>query len=497
MPKPRNTEAPRLERDRVLARERKRRQRDRGGSVTRRSTSAVTATTSSRRRGGTDANAERRVASRGKRDKYAARAWGGHLENDDPTLLKFSKGRGIVFYKLLLHQFANVAGYCQGWVDHVLISEPTIKAAKAANPEDQTTAEEAAVRALRAWKQVRNRSIVLQKLLFGRFFGFARAEKVARYDDVIGEWIPDVYDVPQEAWLFDDDGREFLIDAEHPTGFEIDPRKFIHFQWGSADTKYGEGALSPVYLALWKIQKLETMALQRIEDNESTVIVHVPEGIVGPDRANLEAAYAGEFRKVIIVPSKEPKVYTEMPTLGVTTSGAAGRPEYEGIRFYERWIQTHLLGAPQTGDKSMGTGKLEDTRKDVWDDKTPLGRGALDQCLTEGWISTYCDWNMADLPRALRPRFESDAPEISEGLSGAAATEARLTGLDLAASRLTTTFAVEQWSGLGYSKPRAQAIADSFVAERASLVVAPPTGAEAPPAAVPATPDPERQEAAA
>lgn len=439
---------------------------------------------------------ERRVASRGRREPNSARAWGNRLPNYDPTLLKFACGRGIGLYTLVLRQFANVAGYCQAWVDHVLVTEPTIKAAKGNTPEEQIIADEAAARALKAWPRVRNRIIAMQKLLYGRFYGFSRAEKVARFDEVVSEWIPDLYDVPQENWSFDDDGRAFLVSAADSQGVEVDPNKFIHSQWGSADTMYGEGALSSVYLALWKIQKLETMALQRTEDNESTVIVHVPKHISGPDRAELETSYSEEYRKVILVPSEGTKVETELPTMNLTTSGAAGRQEYEAIRFYERWIQTHLLGAPQTGDKSLGTGKLEETRKGVWDDKTPLARAALCEDLTQGWMQTYCDWNLADVPLHLRPRFDSDSTDIAEGLTGIQAQEARNVALDLAAKRVTATVALELFGALGIARPRAQAMVDSIIKEREGLNALPP-GAPAPAPQPPAEPEPEEQQEAA
>lgn len=474
---------------REQARERKRRQRARGATALAPRGSVPRATKQAR-----PESQKSRVASRTKRDRFSALAWGNRLVNSDPTLVQHSRGRGIGLYTLILHQFANVAGFAQAWVDHVLVTMPSIKSAKASNPEDQTLADEARDRAERAWVHVTNRIIVLQKLLFGRFYGFSRAEKVARFDEAVGEWIPDLYDVPQEVWSFDDEGREFMIDSLNPTGVEVDPSKFIHFQWGSADSKYGSGALSEVHLPLWKIQKLETMALQRIEDSESTVIVHVPREIVGDERTDLEQAYADEFRKVILVPSNEAITRTELPTLSVTTSASAGRQEYEGVRFYERWIQTHLLGAPQTGDKSLGTGKLEDVRQGVWDDKTPIGRSALDQCMTDGWMSTYCNWNLPDLPMDLRPRFESDAVEITDGLSGAAAEAARGIGLDLVAERITSEMAVELWSGLGIPRARAQVMADSAVRQRENLaVVAAPAVTTAPQPA----PQQDAQEAAA
>lgn len=434
----------------------------------------VTTKSASQARGKAAPGDEQRVASRGKRDRFSARSWGGRLSNNDPTIEKFSNGRGIGLYTQILHQFANVAGYCQAWVDHILVTDRVIKPAKGKDAAEQEIADAAATRAQLAWASVGNRSIVLQKLLMGRFYGFARAEKVPVYIEVLGEWVPFFYDVPQESWRFDDDGREYLVTTDAPNGAEIDPSRFIHFQWGSADSKYGKGDLSYVYLSLWKIQKLETMALQRIEDSESTVIVHVPRGIVGDQRTALENAYAEEFRKTIFVPSEEGQVRTELPTQNIAAAGATARQEYEAIRFHERWVQTMLLGAPQTGDKALGTGKLEDTRKAIWDDKSPIGSAALDQCLTVGWLSTYCDWNMADLPRELRPRFESDSTDIAEGLAGLGALEARNIALDLSAKKITPTIAIELWGALGLPRARAQAMSDSILKERDTLDPAKP-----------------------
>lgn len=465
------------ERTRVLARDRKRRQRER---------QAAAPVQSGRASAKKPARDESRVASRTKRDPYLSLTYRGRLANPDKTIQKFGTCDGIGLYTRVLHQFANVAGYCKAWIDHVLVTDRAIKAAAASTPEDQARADEAAERARRAWSRVRNRSIALQKLLTGRFYGFARAEKVWRFDEVVGEYIQDLYDVDQEHWRFDDEGNAYLITSQDQAGMLVDPDRFIHFQWGSADTLYGDGDLSKVYVALWKIQQLEGMALRRIEDNESTVIVHVPRTILGAERTALENAYAEEYQKVILVPTDEAKVSTELPTMNITTSGAAGRQEYVAIEFYERWIQTLLLGAPQTGNKQLGTGKVEETRKEVWDDKTPLGSAALDQCLSEGWLDSYCRMNLADLPAGLRPRFESDSSNVTEGLSGVAAQRAMEAGLALAANQLTALFAEEIISSVGIARPRAKAMADSIVKERGNLTTAPVqlSGAAQPPVTI-------------
>lgn len=460
---------------RTLARDRQQRKRDRDRKVT------AAAGTGGGRKTAVSPD-DSRVASRTKRNRFSARSWGGRLANEDPTLIKFASRDGIGIYTRILHQFANVAGYCQAWIDHVNVTDRAIKAAVAEDPAKQELADAAADRARRAWACVRNRSIVLQKLPTGRFYGFARAEKVARFDEVVREWIPELYDVPQESWLFDDEGRDFLVTTDAPNGVEVDSSKFLHFQWGSADTKYGKGDLSLVYLSLWKMQKLETMALQRIEDNESTVIVHIPSGISGPARDALEAAYAEEYRKAIFIPAPtEQVVRTETPTQNITAAGVTGRPEYAGIEFHERWVQIVLLGAPQTGNKQLGTGKLEDTRKAIWDDKTPLGSAALDQCLNEGWMVTYCDWNMADLPLELRPRFESDSTSIIEGLSGSQSKTYLEICIALAAKQITATAAEEGFASVGIPRAKAKAIADSIVAERGDLAPVPQSGQPVPP----------------
>ena len=131
---------------------------------------------------------ESRIASRGRRDAFA-QLGPYRMPNPDPTLRKFSGARDIALYTLLLQQFPFVTGYCQQWCEHVLVEDVTIKPAKAATEEEQKVADAAAVRMHQAWGRIPNPEIVLLKALMMRFYGFARAEKVATYDAVVNEWI--------------------------------------------------------------------------------------------------------------------------------------------------------------------------------------------------------------------------------------------------------------------------------------------------------------------
>jgi hypothetical protein len=440
-----------------------------------------------RRRRPADTKAEDRVASSTKRDRWAEE-FNGWLRNGDPSLLKFAPHDGIGLFTRTIYQFADVAGWCQQFVDHVMVTDRAIKAAQTDDPAEQELATEAATLMTRAWERVRSRYVVAASLLWGRFYGFARAEKVLTYDDVTGEWIHQLYDVPQEFWRFSDDGRDFLVTAQDYKGREVDSSKFLHFQWGSADTKYGRADFGPLYLAIYKRQKLETLMLQRLEDNESTIVIHVPPAIYNNKTllAKTDRAFADEYRRVIRVPHPNgQKVEIDMPTLSVTSGGAAGRPEKEGIDMYTMWMQTYILGAPQTGTKSLGTGKLEDVRKEIWDDKTPIASALLDFTLTDGWGNAYCDVNLASLPKRLRPRFESDSVTVNEGITGVAASTAMLAGDKVVARNTTSTFAEEIISSVGIARARAKIMVDSLVKERGELV---PVGS--PVAAAPPPPDP-------
>jgi hypothetical protein len=413
------------------------------------------------------------VASRGRRSPFST--WGGRLPNFDPTLLNYGSRYGIGLYTRLIQQFAFIGGYCAQWIDHVLAIDRVIKPADTGDPKTQKVADQAAVRARKAWARAKNRVIVLQKLLYGRFYGFARAERVWRFDRVVKEWIPDLYDVPQEAWMFDDAGNDFLVTDVAPRGTLVDSNRFLHFQWGSADSKYGAGDLSEVYLALWYIQKIQEFGLQAVEDYSHLIaIVHMPRWYDAPQRQKAIESVKEQYRYYVVVPSDETKLSVELPTMNVTSQGTAGRQEYEVIRFYERWIQIRLLGAPQTQDKaSSGNGKLEEMRQGIHDDKRPLGSSALDQCLTEGWLDPYCDVNMADLPMELRPRFESDSADVK--LTGPEAAMYLNICRALVAKAITATAAEEGFAALGISRSRAKAIADSIVSERDGLTVEPLT----------------------
>lgn len=432
--------------------------------------------TSSRRANGSDS----RIASRGKRDGFMYMPSIARLPNPDPTLRKFSTtSPDIGLYTKIIQQFAFIGGYCAQWVDRVLSTSRAIKPAKVDDPEQQKVADAAALRASRAWARVRNRQIVLQKLLMGRFYGFSRAEKVWRFDLVVKEWIQDLYDVPWEAWQFDDQGRDFLRTMLRPFGTEVDSSRFIHFQWGSADTKYGAAVLSEVYLALWYIQQIQEFGLQAIEDYSKLIaIVHIPRGLSKEDRKKALTSVAEQYRYYVTVPTDETKISIETPTISVAANGTAGRSEYEVIRFYERWIQIRMLGAPQTQDKQLGTGKVEETRAGIWEDKPLLGSSALDQCLTEWWLDQYCEMNLADLPVELRPRFESDATGIESGLTGIQAQNFLEICKAFVAKQITATATEEGIVALGIPRARAKTIVESIANERKDLTVVtsgPPT----------------------
>jgi len=141
-----------------------------------------------------------------------------------------------------------------------------------------------------------------------------------------------------------------------------------------------------------------------------------------------------------------------------------------------------MLGAPQTQDKQLGTGKVEETRAGIWEDKPLLGSSALDQCLTEWWLDPYCEMNMADLPVELRPRFESDATGIEAGLTGVQAQNYLEICKAFVGNQITATAAEEGIAALGIPRPRAKTIVESIANERKDLIAAAPTPTQQPPA---------------
>jgi hypothetical protein len=432
---------------------------------------------------------EARIASKGKRDTFIRLL--PTLPNPDPTLLKFSPSRdGIYLYDKIIQQFAFVGGYMAQWIDRVLVTDRCIKPACVDDPSlteeqraaQQAIADRAAARASRAWKRVRNASIVLQKLLTARFFGFARAEKVWRLDPIVKEWIPELYDVPQRAWGFDDDGNDFLFTTTDYIGKKVDSSKFIHLQWGSADTKYGAGILSEIYLALWFIQQIQEFGLAAVEDYSKLIaIVHIPRSFEKKERTDAIAAAKDQYRYVVTSPTDAETMSIELPSQNVTANGTAGRQEYEVIRFYERWIQIRMLGAPQTQDKGgSGNGKLDEIRSDIWDDKTPYGSQAIDQVLTEQWLYDYMAMNLADVPVELWPRFESD-PEIDQALSAGQVTAVVDICTKLVAQQITAEVAIELIAGVGVPRQRAKSMVEGTMKQLANLKPVAPAPIAAPP----------------
>jgi hypothetical protein len=414
-----------------------------------------------------------RIASRGKREPYLT-LWQGRLPQPDELLNRYSKGRdGMNRTGLLtrvMQQFPNIAGWCGEWCESVLEIERVIQAAKASTPEDQAIADAAALRMKNAWERMGTSYIALTNILMGRFYGFARCEIVPTFDTTLGEWIPWLYDVPQEAWLFGDDGRAFLVTMLNFVGLEVDPSRFLKFTWGSVDTDYGAGVLSKGYVPSWKIQALENLLMQAIEDNNAPcTAVGIPRSIQKQNEIDdIKAQARDSWGNVIFYPTDSTQLEIKREA-AVAASGQTGKAETSGIELYERWIQTLIFGAPQTGNRSLGTGKVEDVRQSVWSHGTTAASNMLDLCLTEQWGARYCDWNLSDVPPALRPSFKSTSINIAAGLSGPAAQNARDIALNLAREEITATVAVELWTALGISPARARAMADSTIAERKSL----------------------------
>lgn len=471
------------------ARERKRQQRANGPHALAATAAAPAASSAP--------GATGRIASKAKRDSFSS-LWRNRLPPPDPTLQKFQPYDRIGLYRRILHQFPDVAGYCNTWIDHVLTTDRVIKAGKGLDVDEQARADGAADRMRNAWGQVRNRAIVMHSGLMCRFIGFARAEKVWRFDEYCGEWIEDLYDVDQEAWDLTPEGQWCLITTTNQQGTPVDESRFIHFQWGTAETAWGFAELSLCYLTLYTIQLLEKRMLKSIEKySDPTTVIHVPRSFNPSERDAVKADAEKEYESYQMFPTDEAKASVDQPGITIASAGSAGRQELDTIRYYQSSVQTLILGAPMTGNKSLGTGKLETTRQDVWDDKTPLGSSALDQVFNDTWATDYCAVNLADLPVHLQPYFESDSATVTQGLSGIAAQIAQGVAISLSKNEITDVVAVELWTATGISPQRARAMADSTVSQRGSLsipVASPPPAQAIPAQAIPQDAPPQDQQ---
>lgn len=395
----------------------------------------------------------------------------GMIENPDEVLSSFGTWDGIGFYDRMLRQFTTLYAACQQRIDRV--PERKIVAGDPSNEASLAMARDAQ----RIWQLLPNRELIQRKLLHGMFYGFAAAEKVYGRDPGTGLLGPiKLYDQPSRNFKFDEEGNaDFLGRLSLTHGETVSPSQMMFFRWGSSWTPYGEGELKFVYVATWMIQTILDFGLQALEElGRPLPVYHVPSGMDPEERNELENAVSKNHKFYVMVPTSDQKVSVEFPGISVTAGGAAGRAEFEAVRYLDGWIQRAILGTQQTQDRSGGSRALEEVRTSIVDDKTRQASDTLDACLTEQWLNDFGSLNWPNQPREMWPVFATDAEAgQTQSLNGIQASTAANLLLRLTAKHITASAAEQLITALGVTKTQANEMVSSTIDAADELVVAP------------------------
>lgn len=379
----------------------------------------------------------------------------------------------------MMRQFGFLGGPINQRIDPVVALERQI----VAGDPDNAVSVQMMKDARRWWADVRDKELILRKLLMGQFIGFGPVEKVFGVHGSTGLIAPtELYDLPAQNVRFDVDEKPLLRTETNWRGIPVPDRKLLMFRWGSNWTPYGEGELQDVYMATWYMQTILDFGMEALEQLGRPIpLALIPRNYKKEERDDFIKDVEGQYRFFLTAKTDESKPSLEFAGQSAAAGGNAGRSENEWLRYIENWVYVRLLNTAQTQDRGgSGNGKLEEQRSNIKSDKTTLASSALDQCLT-ALLEDVGELNWANQPRELWPRFKSNVEDVKQGgLTGVQLQQVNNAMLQLAARQITATVAEKICVSAGMPRSEAAEMVASTLKERDQLVTTISTAAAAP-----------------
>jgi len=418
----------------------------------------------------------------------------GRLQNPEANLAKFGGPDGLVLYAKMQQQNAYLAGLVERRINNVMVIERQIVPG---DPNNKTSEQMA--RDMRLWwDRLPQSDAFCHDLLAGFFSGIAPGELAWPADgarDPVSDLLAPVSlnAIPPEAMIYGPEGEEYFRTDFAPMGIPTEPGRIVTFRWGSTWTPYGKGEGSKCYMPFWYIQTCLEFGIQAVEEFGRPVPVgYYPSTWNQAKIDDFEASLAADFEIYISVPWDEPKSEVKLLSENIATQGGAGRAEFAFIAAMERWLETYLIGTPQSSGASGARAGVE-ALQGITDNKTPAMSDTLDETLTLGVADQISLRNWPRQPRALWPRFQSDTTQISDDrLNGVQAEMADKQIMRLIARQTPLDVALEIIAGVGIPRSKAELMVKAALRDRDSLnldpdvtgqvtTVKPATTEEAPP----------------
>jgi hypothetical protein len=354
--------------------------------------------------------------SAGRANPYSTRL-GGALYNPDPVLMQ-NGAVNEAFYDGIMLRHPIVAGLEDQKIDRAN-RERIIVAGDPSDARSIAIAEEAR----RHFRKVNDKPVTFGRFLRNvDFIGFGGVEKVFTRDTRTGFVYPyRLIDRKCENIKFRDDGTALWCPRGYAySGEPIPKRKMIFGRSGSTNTQYGDGVGRYVYPATVLIEKAFELMLDSVEEFGRPIpVVYMPratDALTKPEREKIRAYARSVHSRFIELPTNEMVARIDVGNAAMVSAGQIGRPEIAIIEMLVTWIYVRMIRVAQTLNKTGGSRALEDTRYDITDDASRplcilldsfLNAQSSDGADYTGWMADFCDFNFADEPEEILPRFET------------------------------------------------------------------------------------------
>ena len=363
--------------------------------------------------------------------------WLSQLALNDDTILQKEGGHDLKLYEAVLDDDVAASAFQQRRL--AVISRPW-----EVEPGDDSAQAQAAAEHLREQLKRLSWDRICDRMLFGRWFGYAVAEALYEVGPDGKIWLQDIL-VPDRKWFgFTNAGELRLKTAENTQGEALPPNKFWAYRAGASHdfTPYGLGLAHWCYWPVWfKRNGIKFWAVYLEKFGMPTALGKFPEGAAQDviDNTLAAAAAVGRDAAVAIPANVE---------LDLLAEGRASGDSYE--EFVEQMNDALLrvilsqTGTSKSEAQGLG-GSQSDVMKDVRDEVVAADSDMLHESFNATIAAWLTRWNFG--PNVAPPRLYRNL-EDQEDINAVVERDIKLKNLGY----VRTEESAKEVYGEGYEK---------------------------------------------
>jgi phage gp29-like protein len=334
--------------------------------------------------------------------------WINRLENPDPILRTESAGKGIRLYDEVKRD-AHAGGVLSKRYRTVVAKEWEVIPAS----EDKRDIDIADF--VERVLLTANFDLGRERLLSAVLYGFAVSEVMWGVSE--GDiWVDKFLDKHQRRFIFDlDRNLRLLTWSAMIDGEPVPDRKFIHFQFGSADNPYGEGLGQQLWWPVWfKKNGIKFWVMFAEKFGGPTAVGKYPSGTKKEDQdLLLDAIKAIHQETGVIIPEQ-----MAIDLLEATRTGTVNT--YESLlNFMNAEISKCVLGGTLTTEigKTGGAYSAAETQMEAELGIVKADADALCMCLNGSVIRWLVDYNFPDVREYPKVWIRVEPPQDLKSLA--------------------------------------------------------------------------------